>query len=210
MLAAGFLAASGTGCRTAQDSLTQRAPVRVAPKIIDPLSSPRFYKKDYVHPRPFVRQALKWNHKGCEWWIQVPVIPGASAGVVFRKAYDLSDGDDPRWLTLEMKPAFMAEHLSVVLTDGMDEPVRLYPAQPLSAYQVKARGDWGYYLVPFQAFEEAALAGLAAGDVFSHPAVDWSRIRGVEMVRLADQGPETLVMVRRLRFQQDALDIPHI
>jgi len=194
-----------SGCTTTTDvsNGTSREPCRLRANTLAPLASPTSFKNEYSYPERHTAQSFRWSRQGCEWTILIPNLPDAFAGIVFRKPFDLSDDHESKWLTFRLKPAYMADHLTVALSDDPQGVSHHVLGNALRNYEVGVQGDWGFYSICIDEFDRTGLETESIG-----APLDFAHVRGIRIARLSADGPPAEVVLRSLRFQGDSLFVP--
>jgi hypothetical protein len=210
--ALGLAALLGAGCAmpSASSEFTQRQPRPAAIReTIHPLFTPRQYKADFVFPERITHQALSWDHQGCEWRIQIPTIEKATAGVVFRRTYDMSETRERTYLAFKLRPAALDHRLTVAIIDEAEQIHGIRHLRPLSEFKARDGGDWGHYTICLDEFEEN-WGNMSRRPALGPPGVlDWSSVRGVIVTRLPGQAPPFSIIIRNLSFQIASASAPH-
>lgn len=204
------------GCQTAGSRYADRAPIRLASPAEQPLKTSWDYKHEYTYPAHAAFQSFKWDKRGCTWKVSLPDYDDAHACVLFKKSYDFTDEHQQKSIAFQMKPAFMADHLAMGLLDEAEfrdgrivhtHVVRM--DQPLSTFKEGESGDWGYFRIPLDAFDQHT-GPYPAPSVGTETCagIDWSSVRGIQLARTEGEGPEQTVVVKQIKFQGDSEFIP--
>ncbi len=139
-------------------------------------------------------QSLVWERGDFTWCIQLPASLEAHAGVLFRSSRDLRWTQEPTALTFQMKPAYMAEHVTISFLGEVEmkngvlrHHHSLDLVETLADFKRYTQGDWVNYHIPLEAFGSAN--------------TQWSGIRGIRIARTDSTGPGDPVILRRLTLQ---------
>jgi hypothetical protein len=168
------------------------------------MAHPNTYRTDFTHPYRYACQSLNWENNDCEWSVRIPALRDAYAAVVFRQSHNLSVGMEDRSITFQLKPAHMADHLTVALLDRIEmrngrvrEERGIALPHSLGQHRIAERGDWAFYAVPLTHFDT------------DEGAFDWTAIRGVKIVRHTDGGPAYEVVLKHLAFREGEWTTAH-
>ena len=169
------------------------------------MDQPRELLEDYTYPQQTTRQLLSWGDRGAEWRIRLARRGHASATLVFRHPYDLSNRREGTLLMFSFAPRHMAKHVSVGLIDWNREPPRVLTDVPLEAGGATTLGSRGYYSIHLAAFSNLGVAVDAAipGGAGTSHSVDWSDIRELRVSGLGEERPGEEIVIRLLRFRPE-------
>ena len=173
------------------------------------MNSPLDIRRDYVYPPYYMRQKLSWSDKKGTWFMTFPSRRYAYAGFEFKRLVDLSDRPELTRLSFSIRPAKLAQFLSVALLDmPTNQSVRA-----ITDYWLKDAGtfegeDWAKIEVTLTNFPSEALPVVEEAnddpDILASPRrlFDWTAVREIRFVSGGGRIPNQEIQIRDLCFQR--------
>jgi hypothetical protein len=201
---AGLLAAGCTSSSFTPPPSDAQLRASPAPANFALLASPQALREDYVYPPGLSTQTLRWQGHEMEWRMRLAHRRYAYAGIVLRHPADFTAHKDATALFFRMKPASMAEYLSIGLVDGNAATNHVLLDLPLAAW-TDARGDgWAKFRIPLNAFGNEGLPVAGPGEA-PHAAgrapFDWADFREIRFSTIGTI-PREEVVITDLRFKR--------
>ena len=173
------------------------------------IRSPLDVRSDYVYPPYFMRQKLSWTDSQSQWFMTFPSRRYAYAGIELKKKVDVTKQRDQTKLSFRMRPARLAQFLSIALVDRPTNQA----ARAMTDYWIKEAGPfegegWAKIEIALTNFSDEALpvvdAENANPDVLTAPrrSFDWTAISEIRFVSGSGRIPNQEIIVKELCFQR--------
>ena len=186
-LARHFLCAAALALASCQSSsFTPPQPLpeaksKPAPPDIDVFANPHELREDYAYPPDGTRQIIRWASNTGSWIIYFSNRRYSYAGIVLHKPYNFTGVKDASYFTFRVKPAYMANYLSVGLVDGDITPGHVLADVPLVRGPAITEKDGQTFRIPLADFGDYGFAvttpDAAAGA--TRAPFDWSDVREI-------------------------------
>ncbi|MFH0909719.1 MAG: hypothetical protein V1929_13245 [bacterium] len=154
---------------------------RPAPPDINVFATPHELREDYVYPPDGTRQIIRWTDREEAWIIYFSSRRYSYAGIVMKKPYDFTRVKDDSYLTFRVKPAYMANYLSVGLVDGDIASGHVLADVPLVRGPALTVDGERTFRVPLPDFGDTGFAVTTATEpsVADRLPFDWSDVREI-------------------------------